>query len=83
MSDQDQTIACKDCRVEFVFTAGEAQFYADKGFQVPRRCKACRAAKKAQDQGNNNAAAPIPMEPQQPSHNRKKGGRRDDRDDRY
>ena len=84
MSDQDQTIACKDCRVDFVFTAGEAQFYADKGFQIPRRCKSCRALKKAQDQGQPNyAAAEAPTEPQQPSNNRKKGGRRDNRDDRY
>jgi hypothetical protein len=83
MSDQDQTLACKDCRIDFTFTVGEAAFYAEKGFQVPRRCKACRVAKKAQDQGNNYAAGAAPAEPQPPALNHKKGGRRDDRDDRY
>jgi CxxC-x17-CxxC domain-containing protein len=43
----DQVITCADCGQEFVFTASEAQFYADRGFSTPRRCPACRAAKKA------------------------------------
>ncbi|MDO4568010.1 MAG: zinc-ribbon domain containing protein [Clostridia bacterium] len=46
---QDKTIVCKDCGAEFVFTAGEQEFYADKGFQnEPQRCKDCRSQKKAQ-----------------------------------
>ena len=45
---QDKTLVCKDCGNEFVFTAGEQGFYAEKGFQnEPQRCKACRDAKKA------------------------------------
>ena len=44
---EDKTLKCKDCGNEFVFTAGEQEFYAEKGFQnEPQRCKACRAAKK-------------------------------------
>jgi CxxC-x17-CxxC domain-containing protein len=44
---QDITLKCKDCGNEFVFTAGEQEFYAEKGFQnQPQRCKACRDAKK-------------------------------------
>ena len=44
---QDKTLVCKDCGAEFVFTAGEQEFYAEKGFQhEPQRCKTCRAAKK-------------------------------------
>ena len=44
---QDKTLTCKDCGAEFVFTAGEQEFYAEKGFQnEPQRCKACRDAKK-------------------------------------
>ena len=50
---QDKTLKCKDCGAEFVFTAGEQEFYAEKGFQnEPQRCKACRDAKK-------NAAKPA------------------------
>ncbi|MDO4484225.1 MAG: zinc-ribbon domain containing protein [Clostridia bacterium] len=45
---EDKTLVCKDCGNEFVFTAGEQEFYAEKGFQnEPTRCKACRMARKA------------------------------------
>ena len=45
---EDKTLVCKDCGAEFVFTAGEQEFYAEKGFQnEPTRCKACRQARKA------------------------------------
>ena len=44
---EDKTLVCKDCGAEFVFTAGEQEFYAQKGFQnQPQRCKACREAKR-------------------------------------
>lgn len=47
MDYQDKTLVCKDCGNEFVFTAGEQEFYAEKGFQnEPSRCHECRAAKK-------------------------------------
>ena len=45
----DKTITCKDCGCEFVFTANEQEFYAEKGFvNEPQRCKPCRDARKAQ-----------------------------------
>ena len=44
---QDKTLTCKDCGAEFVFSAGEQEFYAEKGFQnEPIRCKDCRMARK-------------------------------------
>ena len=44
---QDEKLICKDCGAEFIFTAGEQEFYAEKGFQnKPQRCKACRDARK-------------------------------------
>ncbi len=44
---EDKTLVCKDCGNEFVFTAGEQEFYAEKGFQhEPQRCKDCRNARK-------------------------------------
>ena len=47
MEYTDKTLTCKDCGAEFVFTAGEQQFYAEKGFENdPIRCKECRIAKK-------------------------------------
>ena len=49
----DKTLVCRDCGAEFVFTVGEQEFYAEKGFtNEPTRCIACRRAKKAQQ--NNN-----------------------------
>lgn len=48
---KDKTIECRDCGQEFVFTAGEQEFYAEKGFtNEPVRCKACRQARKQQNQ---------------------------------
>ena len=44
---EDKTLICKDCGKEFVFTAGEQEFYAERGFQnEPQRCKTCRDARK-------------------------------------
>ena len=44
---QDITLKCKDCGQDFVFTAGEQEFYAEKGFQnQPQRCRNCRQARK-------------------------------------
>ena len=44
---EDKTLICKECGEEFVFTAGEQEFYAEKGLQhEPQRCKACRDARK-------------------------------------
>ena len=45
---QDKTLTCKDCGCEFVFTAGEQEFFAEKGFDnEPQRCKACRDKRKS------------------------------------
>ena len=44
----DKTLKCKDCNADFVFTEGEQQFYAEKGFtNEPTRCTECRKANKA------------------------------------
>ncbi|MPM65385.1 hypothetical protein SDC9_112281 [bioreactor metagenome] len=47
---EDKTIVCKECGNEFVFTAGEQEFYAQKGFQnEPKMCKTCRQNRKNAD----------------------------------
>ena len=52
---EDKTLVCKDCGKEFVFTAGEQEFYAEKGFQnEPLRCKECRDARKASRGAHNH-----------------------------
>ena len=48
MSYEDKTLTCRDCNMDFVFTAGEQEFHAEKGFtNPPSRCPACRAKRKA------------------------------------
>lgn len=44
---EDKVLVCRDCGKEFVFTAGEQEFYAAQGFQnQPLSCKDCRNARK-------------------------------------
>jgi CxxC-x17-CxxC domain-containing protein len=44
---EDRTLLCKECGRTFVFSAGEQEFYAAKGFQnEPSRCPSCRAARR-------------------------------------
>ncbi len=44
MEYRDKVVKCMDCGAEFVFTAGEQLFFADKGFKnEPKRCKPCKA----------------------------------------
>lgn len=51
---QDRNLACADCGNSFVFTSGEQEFHASKGFSSdPRRCPDCRAARKANGGGNS------------------------------
>lgn len=53
---QDKTLVCRDCGVEFTFTSGEQEFYAEKGFQnEPTRCKDCRQNRKASRPAGNGA----------------------------
>jgi len=55
MAFEDKTLNCKDCSKEFVWTAGEQEFYAEKGFtNEPQRCPDCRKAKKAMRYNNSN-----------------------------
>ena len=50
---EDKTLKCKDCGADFVFTAGEQEFYASKGFEnEPTRCKDCRTARKNAQKGS-------------------------------
>src|SRR5215218_2662345 len=49
---QDRTLTCRDCGQQFVFTAGEQEFYQSRGLtNEPGRCPDCRAARKAQRGG--------------------------------
>ena len=52
MSFVDKMLVCRDCGTEFVFSAGEQEFYQLKGLlNEPGRCSGCRAARKAEREG--------------------------------
>lgn len=42
----DKQMICKDCGKSFTFSARDQQFYAEREFQAPLRCKTCREARK-------------------------------------
>ncbi|HEY8368567.1 MAG TPA: zinc-ribbon domain containing protein [Thermodesulfobacteriota bacterium] len=66
MAFTDKQITCVQCGNTFVFTAGEQEFYQEKGYtNEPKRCRACREeAKRAKsggatlDRGGSYAAGP-------------------------
>ena len=72
----DRTLVCRDCGAEFVFTAGEQEFFKSKGLENdPSRCPECRTARRrsggmrAERQYYNvtcascGAEAQVPFEP--------------------
>jgi CxxC-x17-CxxC domain-containing protein len=55
MSYQDKELYCKECGQKFLFSAGEQEFFAEKGFQnEPGRCPNCRARRR---QGGGRSTA--------------------------
>ena len=45
---EDETLQCRDCGGDFIFTVGEQEFFKAKGFDNKKtRCAECTAAKKA------------------------------------
>lgn len=56
---QDKKLICRDCQKEFVWTAGEQKFFADKGFdRAPIRCVTCRQKKRQKHQTLSPAQQP-------------------------
>ncbi len=47
MAHTDKTLKCRDCGNDFTWSAEEQDFYAEKGFTEPLRCKECRMKAKA------------------------------------
>lgn len=54
---QDRTLTCRDCGAEFIFSASEQEFFAEKGFtNDPGRCPECREVRKQQNRrGDRNS----------------------------
>lgn len=59
---EDKTLVCKECGKEFVFTAGEQEFYAERGFQnEPQRCKAPAAMRARMLHAVRVSSSPLPV----------------------
>ncbi len=49
MALADKTIVCADCGAEFIFTAGEQEFFATRGYvNEPKRCQPCRSVRRSE-----------------------------------
>jgi len=49
MSFQDKTLKCSDCSSDFIFSADEQEQFQTRGYtNEPKRCPACRQARKSQ-----------------------------------
>jgi CxxC-x17-CxxC domain-containing protein len=59
----DKTLRCRECGTDFVFTAGEQEFYQQKGLMnQPGRCTSCRAARRTSSGGiSHRERAPREM----------------------
>jgi CxxC-x17-CxxC domain-containing protein len=58
----DKTLKCRECGNDFVFTAGEQEFYQQKGLMnQPSRCASCRAARRNTSGGGRAERAPREM----------------------
>jgi CxxC-x17-CxxC domain-containing protein len=45
---EDKMLTCKDCGGQFLFSAREQQFFAEKGFtNEPLRCRDCRQMRRS------------------------------------
>jgi CxxC-x17-CxxC domain-containing protein len=56
----DRTIVCVDCGAEFVHTAEDQEYYAQKGFvSDPKRCPSCRAARRSMREAGDTAARGV------------------------
>jgi CxxC-x17-CxxC domain-containing protein len=48
---QDLLLTCSDCGQEFTFSTEDQAYFQDRGYSSPKRCKACRQAKKNEQSG--------------------------------
>jgi CxxC-x17-CxxC domain-containing protein len=64
----DRTLNCVDCGTEFVHSAEDQEYYAQKGFvSDPKRCPSCRASRRSMREngesfGRDHAGAQGPRE---------------------
>lgn len=59
---EDKTLQCRECGQPFVFTAGEQEFYQQKGLlNEPGRCPDCRQRRRTHGSASGGERAPREM----------------------
>lgn len=67
MTYSDRTLTCSECGNDYVFTAGEQQYYSDRGFRnEPKRCHACRVVRRADMARRRETRDSAPVEQDRP-----------------
>ena len=60
-----KVLNCKECGLDFEFSAAEQESFAQKGFtNAPGRCTECRAARKTQTRGQGGGGGYVRQERQ-------------------
>lgn len=55
MTYVDRTLVCVDCANDFIHSADDQRYYAEKGFSSePKRCVSCRASRRAARDGGSD-----------------------------
>ncbi len=58
MSFQEKSIQCSECGTTFAFTAEEQEFFQSRGYtNEPKRCPACRQARKTERYGSSDSGS--------------------------
>lgn len=82
MAYEDRTLTCVECGAEFPFSAGEQEFFEQRGLgSPPKRCAACRKAqkqrgRKSRTQGGGGEYRSPSFQGSAPEHQGGRGGRR-------
>lgn len=59
---EDKTLQCRECNQEFIFSAGEQEFYHQKGLlNEPGRCPSCRQRRRQSMSASAAERAPREM----------------------
>jgi CxxC-x17-CxxC domain-containing protein len=45
---EEKILTCQGCGAEFVFSAEEQEFFANRSYSEPKRCPSCRAARRSE-----------------------------------
>ncbi|MGI2335059.1 MAG: CxxC-x17-CxxC domain-containing protein [Dehalogenimonas sp.] len=63
MAFEDKQIQCSDCGTTFTFSAADQEFFQSKGYtNEPKRCSACRSARKAERGGGGGFGGGRPTQ---------------------